>query len=114
MTICPKRVKPIMNNCELKISKRYGEQRLNSRENLRSLLVVKSAFDEDTAIKEAKRCLVNNSCKSCDLCRYFCPDLCITRNENTGQIEIDYDFCKGCGICTFICPKGAITMVTEE
>jgi len=51
-------------------------------------------------------------CKICVLCRLFCPDLCITQNENA--IEIDYDFCKGCGICAFICPRGAIKMVLEE
>ncbi len=70
-------------------------------------------LDEDTAIKEAGRCLGNRSCDSCDLCRYLCPELCITRNEKTGLIEIDYDFCKGCGICAFVCPKGAIEMIME-
>ena len=42
-----------------------------------------------------------------------CPDLCITRNELTGQVEIDYDYCKGCGICAAVCPKKAIEMVQE-
>ncbi|MCJ7687164.1 MAG: 4Fe-4S binding protein [Desulfobacteraceae bacterium] len=70
-------------------------------------------FDEETAVKEGKRCLGNHSCDSCDLCRYLCPDLCITRNEKTGLIEIDYNFCKGCGICAFVCPKGAIEMFIE-
>jgi 2-oxoglutarate ferredoxin oxidoreductase subunit gamma len=56
----------------------------------------------------------HDKCNICSICLKVCPDLCITRNENTGQIEIDYDFCKGCDICAFICPKGAITMVLEE
>jgi len=43
----------------------------------------------------------------------LCPDLCITRDTESGRIEIDYDFCKGCGICAFVCPKGAIIMVRE-
>ncbi|MCP4756037.1 MAG: hypothetical protein GY866_34685 [Proteobacteria bacterium] len=73
-----------------------------------------SISNQEAAVKEAGRCLANNACTSCDLCRYFCPDLCISRNRETGKIEIDYDFCKGCGICAFICPKGAIAMVDEK
>lgn len=71
-------------------------------------------YTEETAVREARRCLVFNPCTSCDLCRYLCPDLCISRNPATGLIEIDYDYCKGCGICAWVCPKGAITMVREE
>ena len=62
------------------------------------------------AVEEAARCLTTSGCGDCELCRYFCPDLCITRNPQTHLIEIDYNYCKGCGICAFICPKGAITM----
>lgn len=75
---------------------------------------VKAGLDEETAVEEAKHCLAAVPCKGCDLCRLFCPDLCITRNAETGRIEIDYDFCKGCGICAAICPRGAINMVLEE
>jgi 2-oxoacid:acceptor oxidoreductase delta subunit (pyruvate/2-ketoisovalerate family) len=94
--------------CELKIKCRHE---VPPAEDLDQ---VKPGLDEETAVMEASRCLGNNFCRSCDLCRYFCPDLCITRNEKTGHIEIDYDFCKGCGICAFICPKGAISMAREE
>lgn len=102
------------HKCELKTADRYQERKFSEKESLRQADTTKIGLDEETAVKEAKRCLVNNICDSCDLCRYFCPDLCITRNDKTGQIEIDYDFCKGCGICAFICPKGAITMVREN
>ncbi|MBN1225890.1 MAG: 4Fe-4S binding protein [Deltaproteobacteria bacterium] len=102
------------NACSLKILSRNHEKSSPYKPGAKRDEPVRSTFDENTAIKEANRCLVNNLCDSCDLCRYFCPDLCITRNQSTGQIEIDYDFCKGCGICAFICPKGAITMVREE
>jgi 2-oxoacid:acceptor oxidoreductase delta subunit (pyruvate/2-ketoisovalerate family) len=94
--------------CELKIGRRPKD------EPPEDLNRVKPGLEEDAAVMEASRCLVNNFCRSCDLCRYLCPDLCITRNEKTGHIEIDYDYCKGCGICAFICPKGAITMVRDE
>jgi len=48
------------------------------------------------------------------MCRLLCPDLAITLNEKTGQIEIDLDFCKGCGICVAFCPKDAIEMELEK
>ena len=63
---------------------------------------------------EASRCLGAVSCEACDLCRFLCPDLAITRDTRTGEILIDLDVCKGCGICAFVCPKGAINMVLEE
>ncbi|MFO7784393.1 MAG: 4Fe-4S binding protein [Thermodesulfobacteriota bacterium] len=72
-----------------------------------------SEWADEEAVREASRCLALRSCESCDLCRLLCPDLCITRNPESGLIEIDYDFCKGCGICAFICPKGAIRMERE-
>jgi len=66
------------------------------------------------AVAEANRCLGTQPCEGCDVCILFCPDLCITRDPETGRVVIDYDYCKGCGICALVCPKGAITMVLEE
>ena len=63
---------------------------------------------------EASRCLGAVSCEACDVCRLLCPDLAITRDSLTGEINIDLDYCKGCGICAAVCPKGAITMVLDE
>jgi formate dehydrogenase beta subunit len=94
--------------CELKIRRRCEERQAAALDQ------VKPGLEEQTAVEEASRCLGNHICRSCDLCRFFCPDLCITRDEKTGHIVIDYDFCKGCGICAFICPKGAITMARDE
>ncbi len=71
-------------------------------------------LDETEAVQEARRCLGNHFCQSCDLCRLVCPELCITRNSASGRIEIDLDYCKGCGICAFICPKNAIRMERDE
>lgn len=65
------------------------------------------------AAKEALRCLGSYSCEACDLCRFLCPDLVITRDPQSGAIVVDLDFCKGCGICALVCPKGAISMVQE-
>jgi 2-oxoacid:acceptor oxidoreductase delta subunit (pyruvate/2-ketoisovalerate family) len=66
------------------------------------------------ALKEARRCLSLRECGSCDVCELLCPDLCITRDEKTGEVLIDLDYCKGCGICASVCPKGAIQMVLED
>jgi 2-oxoacid:acceptor oxidoreductase delta subunit (pyruvate/2-ketoisovalerate family) len=97
--------------CELRIMRRRHEKRESGDLADKT---AKSGLDEEAAVLEASRCLVNNFCRSCDLCRYLCPDLCITRDERSGHIQIDYDYCKGCGICAFVCPKGAIKMVQEE
>jgi len=69
---------------------------------------------EQEARYEASRCLGSWSCEACDLCRFLCPDLAITRDLRTGRIVIDLDYCKGCGICAAVCPKGAIRMEMEE
>jgi 2-oxoacid:acceptor oxidoreductase delta subunit (pyruvate/2-ketoisovalerate family) len=69
---------------------------------------------KEEAVKEAQRCLGLRECKSCETCGLLCPDLCITRDEKTGEVLIDLDYCKGCGICASVCPKGAIEMVLEE
>ena len=83
----------------------------------RKILSVKErrkGFSKDEAVREAKRCLGLRECESCDICSLLCPDLCITRDEKTGEVLIDLDYCKGCGICSSVCPKGAIQMVLED
>lgn len=80
----------------------------------RSLEERNKGFTRREAIKEARRCLGLSECESCEACSLLCPDLCITRSEETGEVQVDLDYCKGCGICASICPKGAIEMVLEE
>ena len=101
-------------DCKLEIIDRHPERNLSVSERLKGDLLVKQGFNEETAVMEAQRCLGNLRCDSCDLCRLLCPDLCITRNEKTNQIEIDYDFCKACGICAVVCPRGAIRMELQQ
>ncbi|MGQ9645730.1 MAG: 4Fe-4S binding protein [Thermodesulfobacteriota bacterium] len=72
-----------------------------------------SSLLKKTAIQEAQRCLSLMECESCEICSLFCPDLCITRDDRTGELQIDLDYCKGCGICAVVCPKGAIRMELE-
>ena len=97
--------------CKIEIVRRYPENKLDKNERLKGNQLVNQGFDEETALREAQRCLGNIRCESCDLCQLLCPDLAIIRNEETGEIEVDYDYCKGCGICALVCPKGAIRMV---
>jgi 2-oxoacid:acceptor oxidoreductase delta subunit (pyruvate/2-ketoisovalerate family) len=75
---------------------------------------VESGLLKKEAVREARRCLSLRECESCEVCGLLCPDLCITRDEKTGEVLIDLDYCKGCGICASVCPKGAIQMVLEE
>jgi len=100
-----------IKECKIEIVKRYPEKKLGINERLKGNQLVNQGFDEEIALREAQRCLRNARCESCDLCQLLCPDLAIIRNEETGEIEVDYDYCKGCGICALVCPKGAIKMV---
>jgi len=75
--------------------------------------VVTDASDE-LARGLAAQCLATVRCEYCEVCQMICPDLCITRDRESGEIRIDLDFCKGCGLCAHFCPKGAIGMVLES
>jgi 2-oxoacid:acceptor oxidoreductase delta subunit (pyruvate/2-ketoisovalerate family) len=100
--------------CKVKIRKRPKQKILAPRSRARSFSPVELGFNKEEAIKEAQRCFGLRECESCEICSLFCPDLCITRNEKTGEVQIDLDYCKGCGICASVCPKGAIKMVLDE
>lgn len=103
----------ISKACELERKKRVRGSSLSVEKRRRTFDLVEGSLSEDEARSEASRCLRTLPCQSCDICTLLCPDLCITRNEGTGQVEIDYDYCKGCGICAAVCPKKAIEMVQE-
>jgi len=75
---------------------------------------IEAGLQEKEAIEAARNCFSLRNCSSCEICSLFCPELCITKNETTGDVLIDLDYCKGCGLCAFVCPKGAIRMVLEE
>jgi len=100
--------------CKVNIRKRQKQRILAPRTWARSFNHGHMGFNKEEAIKEAQRCFGLRECESCEICSLFCPDLCITRNEKAGEVQIDLDYCKGCGICASVCPKGAIKMVLEE
>jgi 2-oxoacid:acceptor oxidoreductase delta subunit (pyruvate/2-ketoisovalerate family) len=100
--------------CKIEIVRKPKRKTLSVKERRKSFSPVEFGLLKEEVIKEAKRCLGLRECESCEVCNLFCPDLCITRNEETGEVLIDLDYCKGCGICASVCPKGAIKMVLEE
>ncbi|MHA1675015.1 MAG: 4Fe-4S dicluster domain-containing protein [Promethearchaeota archaeon] len=62
---------------------------------------------------------VINSCISCLSCfEPECVDACplsaITKNAETGILEVDQNKCDGCGACVRACPYGAITVHTKN
>jgi 2-oxoacid:acceptor oxidoreductase delta subunit (pyruvate/2-ketoisovalerate family) len=100
--------------CKTEIIRKAKRRTLSLKERKRGFATAESSLLKQRAIQEAQRCLSLRECESCEICSLFCPDLCITRNEKTGEVRIDLDYCKGCGICAVVCPKGAIRMELEE
>jgi len=100
--------------CKKEIARKPKRRTLSLKAWKRGFATGKSSLLKQKAVQEAKRCLSLRDCESCEICSLFCPDLCITRDEKTGEVRIDLDYCKGCGICAAVCPKGAIQMVLEE
>ena len=100
--------------CKKEVVRRPRRKSLSLKVRKKGFSPVEFGLGEEEAIKEAQRCLGVRECESCEICSLLCPDLCITRSEESGGVRIDLDYCKGCGICSAVCPKGAIQMVLEE
>jgi 2-oxoacid:acceptor oxidoreductase delta subunit (pyruvate/2-ketoisovalerate family) len=99
--------------CEITRNPKSKRKQIKQRKK-EKFIPLESGLQKDEAIEAARDCLGLRDCLSCELCSLLCPELCITRHEETDQVQIDLDFCKGCGICSSVCPKGAIRMVLEE
>ena len=100
--------------CKKEFVRKPKRKTLSLKERRKGFVPVELGLRREEAVKEAQRCLGLRECESCEICSLFCPDLCITHDEKTGEVRIDLDYCKGCGICAAVCPKGAIQMVLEE
>jgi formate hydrogenlyase subunit 6/NADH:ubiquinone oxidoreductase subunit I len=62
-----------------------------------------------------------NTCISCNLCAFSCPDVCIEMVTVPGGDpkhpkkcpQIDYGKCSFCGFCSDACPEGCLSMTTR-
>lgn len=104
----------MIKECKKEVARKLKRKTLSVKNRKKGFSLVELGLTKEEALKEAQRCLSLRECESCDMCELLCPDLCITRDEKTGEVLIDLDYCKGCGICASVCPKGAIQMVLEE
>jgi 2-oxoacid:acceptor oxidoreductase delta subunit (pyruvate/2-ketoisovalerate family) len=100
--------------CKKEVVLRQKRKGRSLRKQKKGTMTVEPGLAKGEALKEARRCLSLRECESCEVCELLCPDLCITRDEKTGEVLIDVDYCKGCGICASVCPRKAIQMVLEE
>jgi NADPH-dependent glutamate synthase beta subunit-like oxidoreductase/Pyruvate/2-oxoacid:ferredoxin oxidoreductase delta subunit len=72
-------------------------------------------LNEDTAQKEADRCMSCGMCFECDNCVIYCPQDAIYRVKKDQHaigryVATDYSKCVGCHICQDVCPTGYIKM----
>jgi len=114
MAVHSQKRESMVKECKKEVVRRSKRKTLALKERRRGFATVESGLVKEKAIQEAQRCLSFRECESCEICSLFCPDLCITRDEKTGEVRIDLDYCKGCSICAVVCPKGAIRMELEE
>ncbi len=92
-------------------AKRKKMPQIPLKERKKSLGEVNIGYELEDAVSEADRCFSCGICNQCDNCRIFCPDIAITRDDDT--YEVAYDYCKGCGICVSECPRDVISLVEE-
>jgi Pyruvate/2-oxoacid:ferredoxin oxidoreductase delta subunit len=85
-----------------------------AKERIKDFDEVVVSYSSKQASDQAQRCISISQCSDCEVCELLCPDLCIRRDMESGDILIDLDHCKGCGLCSFFCPKGAIKMELES
>ena len=73
-----------------------------------SIARIRVAQNEDDTLYAAHVCF---QCAAAD-CMAACPvELCITRNIQTGVIEINEEACIGCGKCILACPYQAVFLI---
>lgn len=99
--------------CEISRNPKSKQKNIQQKKKGK-FISLEPGLQKDEAMAAARDCLGLRDCFSCELCGLLCPELCITRNKTTDQVQIDLDYCKGCGICSSVCPKGAIKMVLDE
>src|SRR3989304_8010720 len=75
--------------CEKKPSKIPKRRTLSVKSRKKGFSPIEMGLLKEEAAREAQRCLELREGESCDVCSLFCPDLCITRDDETGEGLID-------------------------
>jgi len=108
-------------------TRRPVQEKLCLKDRLRGFCLVESGYSEETAIREAERCLACDirqytvevnpvACKDCGYCREMCHmDIFSTSDSfNAGgykpSVVKSSDRCVGCLKCLYVCPDLAITI----
>jgi formate dehydrogenase (NADP+) beta subunit len=108
---------PVITHEKMLLSYYQSHQRneadaLKTEERLQNLsLEIVSAFTEEQARDEAKRCMSCGACFDCGSCWSYCQDQAIEKpviKHQTYRFKID--FCKGCSKCAESCPCGVLEM----
>ncbi len=65
---------------------------------------------------ESEGIYVPVSCQQCEdaPCVLGCPAKALSRNEDLGRVEVDYNKCIGCRTCVSVCPFGAMHFVAQD
>jgi formate dehydrogenase major subunit len=84
--------------------------KLNGEQPPRSFAEIVRGFTVESALSEARRCLLCGTCNGCLNCYSWCPDVAVHRDSQGTGLEIESTHCKGCGICVEECPRGAMTL----
>lgn len=60
---------------------------------------------------ESEGVYIPMACQQCQdaPCLYGCPVGAISRDDQTGTVEVDYDVCIGCRTCVSVCPFGGMS-----
>jgi Fe-S-cluster-containing hydrogenase component 2 len=55
-------------------------------------------------------------CQQCEdaPCVKGCPVKALSRNDEMGRVEVDYDICIGCRTCVSVCPFGGMQFVPQD
>jgi len=79
--------------------------------------VFSPSFSRVTVVVDYERgYFIPQMCQQCQdpPCVKSCPTEAITKNEETGAVEVDYDVCIGCLRCFEACPFGAIKIRVDN
>lgn len=65
---------------------------------------------------EAEGLYIPMTCQQCEdaPCVKACPVKALSRNDELGRVELDYEVCIGCRTCVSVCPFGAMHFVPSD